>query len=106
MAVLFGVTTGTLVTARLNIEAALGVKLKESEGVQCGIHYTLSVPDRVIDLKNNIEYADHQSEVDELAEPRFPNFKFLLYVNYVDEYPEYLRKVETANGPFVKLRVK
>lgn len=106
--VLFGVNAPSLENARELVEAAIGEKLEESEGLHMGgIHYDLGFPDPIIQLKNNVDLDDEEMEANGLSEPDYPDHPWLLYVNDVivkKQAADVLRKLEAVPDRFEKLR--
>lgn len=103
---LFGVRAASIDEAREFTEMALGLQLEAREGLQSGgVHYTLIQGEKYIDLKNNLDLDDDEMEFGGLSEPGFPNYRFLLYVNYTDKRPELFERIKRYPDHFESLRV-
>jgi hypothetical protein len=103
--VLFGVKAPSLNAARDEVEKVLHVKLDPREGLHNGgDYYSLGFPRMVLTLRNNIDLDDEEMEFDGLAEPDFPKYPYLLYLDDAQVVPHILADLESAPDLFEKLR--
>ena len=92
MTVLFGIRVSSLDEARSLIEKILGIHFEERESIfHGGRYFAFGKPSlRHIILQENVELDD-----EELAEPDFPDWRYLLYLIGTSEYPQVLAALQS-----------
>lgn len=84
------------------IEKNLNVKLQRRESISWGIYYCFAGNDDYLNLRENMN-----PEMDnDLLEPEFSDYPFLLYLENSHKYPHYLAAIEARPDIFVKLRTE
>ena len=92
---LVGVKASTLEGARALVEKQLDLRLEEGEGIyNGGLYYSLPFPDASLKLRNNVDLDGGESPDDDLAEPEFPVYKFLLYLEPAQDLAARLKAIE------------
>jgi hypothetical protein len=98
--VIIAVKAPSLDDACALVEDTLGIPLEPHNSLHYGGDYfRFEQRHFQLILRDNIDLLD-----DEPAEPKFPDFPFLLYVNGVDEKSPILAKLQSAPELFVELR--
>ena len=102
---LYGFKLNEIEKALEAVESALGIEMQVSENLSRGIYYRkrLSYEGEHFILKRNIDFTDREFEKNlSLADPKFPDYPILLYVNNTKRSEE-LKKVLTEFAGFTLL---
>ncbi|EJN01403.1 hypothetical protein PMI41_03485 [Phyllobacterium sp. YR531] len=81
------------------INKILNINLECNDSITYGDYFADSPDKEIIYLHINELIND-----EELLEQDFPEYAYLLYINEVEEYPEYVAAIEARSDIFVKLR--
>lgn len=83
------------------VNACLNIKLEMGDSVTYGDYFSTTPDDEIVYLHTN-ELIDD----DELLEQDFPEYAYLLYIDDIENNPEYVAAIEARSDVFVKLRTK
>ncbi|MEP7456985.1 hypothetical protein [Phyllobacterium sp. SB3] len=83
------------------INACLNIKLEMGDSVTYGDYFSTTPDEEIVYLHTN-ELIDD----DELLEQDFPEYAYLLYIDDIENNPEYVAAIEARSDVFVKLRTK